>query len=408
VFDVIGKRNWFFLFSGLILVPGLIFIILTPVTGGKQGLQFSVDYTGGTVWDVQFKNPNVTTDQVKAVFVANGITDAEVTQDSAKYFTIRTKDVHLFPEITQAPATPTINPSASASAAVAASASAALTPSPSPSPTATPSASASAGASASASASASPSASASASASPTPAVILNGIDQSGNPCPLQLPVTGKLAGIAAVMQADPKIGPIACTRETTTVGPIISSELITQTIELILLGSLGILIWVGVRFGSIKFGATALVALLHDVIVVVGIFAILGTLFGVQIDALFVTAMLTVIGFSVHDTIVVYDRIRENKSRHAGEPFDQIVNHSVLQTFGRSINTSLTVVITLTALLLFAGASIHYFVLALLIGIISGTYSSIFNASPLLVVWQLWEDNRRAKRIAAIRGPRRA
>jgi preprotein translocase subunit SecF len=221
-------------------------------------------------------------------------------------------------------------------------------------------------------------------------------------------VTGKLAGIAAVMQADPKIGPIACTRETTTVGPIISSELITQTIELILLGSLGILIWVGVRFGSIKFGATALVALLHDVIVVVGIFAILGTLFGVQIDALFVTAMLTVIGFSVHDTIVVYDRIRENKSRHAGEPFDQIVNHSVLQTFGRSINTSLTVVITLTALLLFAGASIHYFVLALLIGIISGTYSSIFNASPLLVVWQLWEDNRRAKRIAAIRGPRRA
>jgi preprotein translocase subunit SecF len=210
------------------------------------------------------------------------------------------------------------------------------------------------------------------------------------------------------MEADPKIGAIACTRQTTTVGPIVSNELITQTIELILLGSLGILVWVGIRFGSVKFGATALVALLHDVIVVVGIFAILGTIFGVQIDALFVTAMLTVIGFSVHDTIVVYDRIRENKTRHAGEPFDQIVNHSILQTFGRSINTSLTVVITLTALLLFAGASIHYFVLALLIGIISGTYSSIFNASPLLVVWQLWEDNRRAKRLAAIRGPRRA
>ena len=141
---------------------------------------------------------------------------------------------------------------------------------------------------------------------------------------------------------------------------------------------------------------------------VVGIFAILGTFFGVQIDALFVTAMLTVIGFSVHDTIVVYDRIRENKARHAGEPFDQIVNHSILQTFGRSINTSLTVVVTLTALLLFAGASIHYFVLALLIGIISGTYSSIFNASPLLVVWQLWEDGRRAERLAALRGGRRA
>ena len=93
---------------------------------------------------------------------------------------------------------------------------------------------------------------------------------------------------------------------------------------------------------------TALVALLHDVIVVLGIFAILGTLFGVQIDGLFVTAMLTVIGFSVHDTIVVFDRIRENRARHAGEPFAEIVNHSLLQTFGRSITTSFTVVLTLT------------------------------------------------------------
>ena len=103
-----------------------------------------------------------------------------------------------------------------------------------------------------------------------------------------------------------------------------------------------------------KFGATALVALLHDVIVVVGIFAILGTFFGLQIDGLFVTAMLTVIGFSVHDTIVVFDRIRENQARHAGEPFDRIVNHSILQTFGRSITTSFTVVLTLLVLLLFA------------------------------------------------------
>ena len=89
-----------------------------------------------------------------------------------------------------------------------------------------------------------------------------------------------------------------------------------------------------------KFGVTALVALLHDVIVVVGVFAILGTFTGLEIDGLFVTAMLTIIGFSVHDTIVVFDRVRENKARHAGEPFDQIVNHSILQTFGRSIATS--------------------------------------------------------------------
>ena len=396
MFDIIGKRNWFFLFSGLILVPGLIFIILTPMSGGKVGLQFSVDYTGGTVWDVQFKNTNVSIDQVKAVFVQNGITDAEVTQDSAKYFTVRTARSDLFPEPTPVPPTPTPNASALASASAAAGSSVAASPSPAPSTSPAPSASAAA----------SPTASPSPTPVPTPAASGNG--QDGKSCQRQLPTEGKLANIAAAMEADPKIGPIACTRQTTTVGPIISNELITQTIELILLGSLGILIWVGIRFGSVKFGATALVALLHDVIVVVGIFAILGTIFRVQIDALFVTAMLTVIGFSVHDTIVVYDRIRENKTRHAGEPFDQIVNHSILQTFGRSINTSLTVVITLTALLLFAGASIHYFVLALLIGIISGTYSSIFNASPLLVVWQLWEDNRRAKRLAAIRGPRRA
>ena len=128
---------------------------------------------------------------------------------------------------------------------------------------------------------------------------------------------------------------------------------------LILVGSIGIMLWITYRFRDVKFGVTALVALLHDVIVVIGIFAILGTFFHVQIDALFVTAMLTVIGFSVHDTIVVFDRIRENKARHAGEPFPDIVNHSILQTFGRSIMTSLTVVITLLALLLFGGAAIQ-------------------------------------------------
>ena len=175
---------------------------------------------------------------------------------------------------------------------------------------------------------------------------------------------------------------------------------------LILVGSIGILLWITFRFHDVKFGVTALVALLHDVIVVVGTFAVLGTVFGIEIDALFVTAMLTVIGFSVHDTIVVFDRIRENKARHAGEPFDRIVNHSILQTFGRSINTSFTVVLTLLALLLFGGSAIRFFVLALLIGIISGTYSSIFNASPLLVVWQDWE-NRRKGRVAPVRAPRR-
>jgi len=403
VFDVIGKRNWFFLFSGLILVPGFIFILLTPATNGKVGLQFSVDYTGGTVWQIQFKDPNVSLDEVRTVLVQQGVTDAEISKDTANNITIRTKRADLLPAPTPRP---TVNASASASAAAA---SAAAQASASAAASAAVSAAASAAASAGVSPSAIPTATPAPSASPsaTPTAIPNSVDQAGKSCQLHLPQSGTLAKVATAFQADPKLGPIACTGLQATVGPIVSSELIQQAILLILFGSLGILIWIGIRFGSIKFGATALAALLHDVIVVVGIFAILGTIFGVQIDALFVTAMLTVIGFSVHDTIVVYDRIRENKARHAGEAFDQIVNHSILQTFGRSINTSLTVVVTLTALLFFAGASIHYFVLALLIGIISGTYSSIFNASPLLVVWQLWEDRRRAERLAALRGGRR-
>ncbi len=395
MFDIIGKRNWFFLFSGLVLVPGLIFILLTPATNGQVGLKFSVDYTGGTVWQIQFKNPNASTDEVKAILVQNDIKDAEVSEDSAHNITIRTKQVDLLPPPTPEPVL-TAGPSASPGASESVG--------PSAEPSASSSSSASPGASPSEAPSASPSPSPTAVPTPTP----NSFDQAGKSCDLHLPTAGKLAEIATALQADPKLGPIACTGLQSTVGPIVSAQLIQQAVLLILLGSLGILIWVGIRFQSIKFGATALAALVHDVIVVVGIFAILGTVFGVQIDALFVTAMLTVIGFSVHDTIVVYDRIRENKARHAGEPFDQIVNHSILQTFGRSINTSLTVVITLTALLLFSGASIHYFVLALLIGIISGTYSSIFNASPLLVVWQLWDDKRRAKRLESLRGGRRS
>jgi preprotein translocase subunit SecF len=157
------------------------------------------------------------------------------------------------------------------------------------------------------------------------------------------------------------------------------------------------MIWITYRFRDLKFGVTAIITLVHDVIVILGVFAILGTFFGVEIDALFVTAMLTVIGFSVHDTIVVFDRVRENRARHAGEPFADIVNHSILQTAGRSITTSLTVGVTLLVLLLFGGSATTYFVLALLLGIIVGTYSSIFNAAQLLVEWQEREDRRHGR-----------
>jgi preprotein translocase SecF subunit len=140
-----------------------------------------------------------------------------------------------------------------------------------------------------------------------------------------------------------------------------------------------------------RYGTCAIIALLHDVLVVLGVFSILGWTLHIQISALFITALLTVVGFSVHDTIVVFDRIRENMQRRTSESFEQVVNASLVQTLARSLNTSLTVLITLSALTLFGGVTIREFTLALLVGIFSGTYSSIFNASMLLVIWEKGE-----------------
>jgi preprotein translocase subunit SecF len=187
----------------------------------------------------------------------------------------------------------------------------------------------------------------------------------------------------------------------TAIGPTIGSQLKTDSGYELLLVSLGIILYIGYAFRKVtrpitswKFGWAAIVALLHDLIVLIGIFSILGKLFHIEVDSMFVTAVLTVLGFSVHDTIVVFDRIRENLRVEAGQPIDEIVNHSINQTLVRSLNTSLTVLFVLLALLLFGGETIRNFVLALFIGIISGTYSSIFIASPLLVVWQKWQDRK--------------
>lgn len=179
-----------------------------------------------------------------------------------------------------------------------------------------------------------------------------------------------------------------------TVGPTVSKELTQKALLVVGLAILAIVAYITWAFrkvpkpaSSLAFGICTIIALVHDVIVVVGIFAILGHFFKIEVDSLFITAVLTVIGFSVHDTIVVFDRIRENLKKHSDASFEDVVNHSILQTMARSLNTSLTAVFVLFALFLFGGASIKTFVLALLIGIISGTYSSVFNAAPLLVTW---------------------
>jgi preprotein translocase subunit SecF len=186
----------------------------------------------------------------------------------------------------------------------------------------------------------------------------------------------------------------------------ISSQIRNRAILAVALASIGILAYIAYAFRNtqnpILYGSAALIAMLHDVLVVLGVFSILGLLFNVQIDALFITALLTVIGFSVHDTIVVFDRIRENLARNPAERFENIVDYSLAQTFVRSLNTSLTVVFTLLALVFFGGGSTRLFVLALLIGVISGTYSSIFNASQILVAWENGEIQSLFRRLRGV------
>ncbi|MBA2396540.1 MAG: protein translocase subunit SecF [Ktedonobacteraceae bacterium] len=191
-------------------------------------------------------------------------------------------------------------------------------------------------------------------------------------------------------------GPYLYLVSNSTVGPAVAQQTTLYAISAVIAASLFILLYIWFSFRKLprayRYGACAILAMLHDVLVVVGIFSILGKFFGIQIDALFITALLTIVGFSVHDTIVVFDRIRENLLRRTSESFEQVVNASLVQTMARSLNTSLTVLFTLLALALFTGAgSVHNFTLALLIGIFSGTYSSIFNASMLLVMWDKGE-----------------
>jgi len=191
--------------------------------------------------------------------------------------------------------------------------------------------------------------------------------------------------------------------EYSTVGGALSSEIRNRAILAVAIASIGILLYMAYAFRNTQnpmlYGLSALVAMLHDVLIVLGVFSILGLLFNVQIDALFITALLTVIGFSVHDTIVVFDRIRENLAKNKEDSFEHVVDYSLAQTIVRSLNTSMTVIFTLLALVLFGGGSTRMFVLALLIGTISGTYSSIFNASQLLIAWENGEIQSLFRRI---------
>jgi preprotein translocase subunit SecF len=287
---IMRSRAIYYLISLAIILPGLVALAIPP------HLRLAVDFTGGTLWELQFPQTPQPAD-VKAVLADKGYPDAVVQTSGDRSVLIRSKEV------------------------------------------------------------------------PSEGSTKSDIQQA--------------------LQA--KFGP-ATELRFETVGPVIGQEIAQRAIFAVVLASIGILLYIAWAFRRVehpvRYGLCAIIALLHDALVVLGIFSILGHLFNVEVDSLFVTAVLTVIGFSVHDTIVVFDRIRENMRRLHGMPFEDVVNHSLLQTLGRSLATSLTVLFTLSALTLFGGVTIREFSLALLIGIISGTYSSIFNASALLVSWE--------------------
>src|SRR3989339_283044 len=187
-----------------------------------------------------------------------------------------------------------------------------------------------------------------------------------------------------------------------TVGPAISTQLRTRSLYAVVAVLLAIIAYIAYSFrrvskpvASWKYGTVAVIAILHDVTITAGVFAFLGHYLGVEVDVPFVVALLTILGYSVNDTIVVFDRIRENIIRRSCDNFADTVNQAINETFARSINTTATTLFTLFAMFFFGGDTIKWFVMALLVGIFLGAYSSIFVASPLLVEWNNWQNRKR-------------
>jgi preprotein translocase subunit SecF len=299
-----GKRHLWFAISGALLIPGIMSLILF-------GLQFGVDFSGGTLWQVQFEE-QVGTEPIVQALSDHGRSEATVQRIGAEdehRYQIRMKEL-----------------------------------------------------------------------------------RAGSAEKDEL--TEALNAIAPLNPGGERLD---------TVGGIVASSLRSRSLLAVGAAAIGILLYIAYAFRNTQrpmlYGIAAIVAMIHDTLFVLGIFSILGRLAGVEIDALFITAVLTVIGFSVHDTIVVFDRIRENLHGEVADTFEEVVNYSIAQTIVRSLNTSITVVLTLAALFLFGGSTTREFVLALLIGVIIGTYSSIFNASQILVAWENGEIQRFFRRI---------
>jgi preprotein translocase subunit SecF len=216
----------------------------------------------------------------------------------------------------------------------------------------------------------------------------------GNPQTLQVrtkPVTTEQK-IALEATINRQLGPGVTELEFTEIGPALGSEVSQAAALAVVAAGVAILVFLTLAFRKVphpvRYGVSAIVAMLHDILVTAGIFSIFSLLLGWEADALFLTALLTVIGFSVQDTIVVFDRIRENTPKYRGDSFTTIANRSLLETLHRSLATQLCAMFMMVALLLFGGATIRQFIAVMFFGLISGTYSSIFNAVPILAGWE--------------------
>ncbi|HEY7850058.1 MAG TPA: protein translocase subunit SecF [Ktedonobacterales bacterium] len=430
MYHLTRHKYWFFLASGLIIVPGILALIFWH-------LNLGIDFTKGDTISLRFARPGVTTTAIQTAFADSkqkaqdvqvyAATDAKGSIPAANYAFIqfdrpigKQEEAAVMARLADAkyklpPAhkdhtmytLPSVNGSPETALMVvyfdskvsAASVEAALQNLPqtdlAPVTTANPNVTPTTTTTPTATATATPSTG----STPTQTfpVKVTAVELGKNPQTFQVntqtflngaPLDNIVAGLGA------KYGPVYV-QSVNEVGPSIASETARNAFFAVLLAAAFILLYIGFAFRkvgslgrSFRFGASAIIALLHDVLVVLGLWAIFGELFNFKVDTLFLTAILTVIGFSVHDTIVVFDRIRENLSHRTSESFETIVDASLIQTLSRSLNTSLTVIFTLSALSLFGGDSIREFTLALLIGIASGTFSSIFNASMILVVWE--------------------
>ncbi len=314
MFNIVQRRRWFFLFSGLIIIAGLISMGISIATYPQHTpLRLSIDFLGGSLFEVQFK----------AVDASKPTTAINEEQLREAFSQFNAQDVLV--QKLQDPAQPEQNHWQVRSSYI--------------DDTAT-----------------------------------NNIKDALNKiaAPLNLQID------ASTLHVDQ-------------VSPTIGAEVTRAALIAVIVASIVVLGWIIFAFrqvsGAFRYGACAVLAMIHDVLVMTGIMSIMGLVFKWEADALFLTALLTVVGYSVQDTIVVFDRIRENAARHRGEPYEMIINRSILETLQRSFSMQLVVGFVMLSLVLVGGESIRQFVAILLIGLLSGTYSSTFTAIPLLVAW---------------------